>query len=99
MGRRPLVGQSRDMRGEPLVVNVVGIEVAADPFLELSVAFVRGMLSGMKPSSGTDKISSTSSMASISPRAARTESKRVISRCFSMHSPFSTFTVLESSSH
>jgi hypothetical protein len=29
------------MRGEPLVVNMVGIEVAADPFLELSVAFVR----------------------------------------------------------
>src|SRR6516162_322052 len=54
-------------------------------------------LSGMMPSSGTDRISSTSSMGSISPRAARAESKRVISRCFSMRSPFSTFTVLESS--
>jgi hypothetical protein len=31
------------MRGEPLVVNMVGIEIAADPFLELSVAFVRGI--------------------------------------------------------
>jgi len=31
------------MRGEPLVVNMVGIEIAADLFLELSVAFVRGI--------------------------------------------------------
>jgi hypothetical protein len=31
------------VRSEPLVINIVGIEVAADPFLELSVAFVRGI--------------------------------------------------------
>ena len=31
------------MRGEPLIVNMVGIEIAADLFLELSVAFVRGI--------------------------------------------------------
>src|SRR5215471_12034192 len=48
-------------------------------------------LSGTIPSSGSDRISSTSSMLSISPRAARIGSNRVTNRCFFTFSPPSAF--------
>src|ERR1700722_1239701 len=51
----------------------------------------------MMPSSGVARMSSTSSIDNISPRAARAVSNRVIRRCFCTCSPFSAFTVLESS--
>src|SRR5262245_54973151 len=54
-------------------------------------------LSGTMPMRGTERISSTSLMFSISPRAARPASKRVIRRCLSTRPPFSAFSVLESS--
>src|SRR3954447_25123565 len=70
------------------------LSVTGEPTLE---ARSTSSLSGMMPSSGVERISSTSSMDSISPRAARAGSKRVIRRCLSTRSPFSARRVLESS--
>ena len=53
-------------------------------------------LSGITPNSGMDKISSTSSMLSISPEFERAGSNRVRSRCFSICSPRSARRVFES---
>src|SRR6516162_8236233 len=48
-------------------------------------------LSGMTPSRGIRKISTTSSTLSISPREARSGSNRAIRRCFIIRSPSSAF--------
>ncbi len=53
------------------------------------------LLSGMTPSSGMERISSTSSMLSISPEFERAGSKRVSSKCLSICSPRSARNVFE----
>src|SRR5262245_20205293 len=69
------------------------LNVMGEPRLE---ARSTSSLSGTIPKSGVDRISSTSSILSISPRAARAWSYRVMSRCFLTWSPRSAFTVLAS---
>src|SRR5258705_439938 len=75
---------ARASRGEMLSIDDI-LEILATPLL------------GIIPSSGVARISRISSMLSISPRDARAESYRVISKCFSTRSPRSALTVFESS--